>query len=723
MLAKTNGQSLNEHNDALLKFLESYKAAMTLLPNVSGLPNFWRLLEIAIIFHDLGKCASGFQKLMLGGKKSYNFRHEWLSGSILLDYDMPSYEKELVLNSILSHHKNFTALKQIYKRCQSTKRMLDDGDDVDLEENPIFENEIKTLDFEWIKSYLAKLEIYVENFTQKDPLNFEKPLPKIFRKWITEKGKQNISNQEKWQNILLSASLSICDHNASANLSKILILQEQNFRFLNKILKPFKHQTDSWKRKGNVLLIAPTGQGKTESALGWLRQNIMNRQGRAFYLLPFTASINAMVGRISKDFGNDEPVGVLHAKVKFFIDEFYEKKAWQTIDELIGLNKKIYKPFKIATPYQILKWAFGVKGFEKGLTELVGSYIIVDEIHVYNNETYENTLFFLRWLIENLQVRVFIMSATLPTFVQKQMSSQLSADIIKPENRLLVSIKRHRIALIDAAIEEKIFKYIGDKKLKILIVCNTVVKAQMLYDLLDTDDKVMLHSRFNALDRTRIENEIIRNKPRILIGTQAIEVSLDIDYDLILSEIAPIDSLLQRFGRVYRKRTLNSSKPNCYVFTKIEDAFKKIYTEQNVLENTVAELKKYDGDMIDEAKIQLMLDNIYAPREVDQSRKVKFFNMLDELYPYDVYEENEAKFDSQFDGIEVLPYDLEAVFNECVSKNNFLEAQKLFVPVSKQKFWQYKNNGYIIDKGYIKMVALEYNSECGLIENSSNNFL
>lgn len=173
----------------------------------------------------------------------------------------------------------------------------------------------------------------------------------------------------------------------------------------------------------------------------------------------------------------------MHAKAKFFIDEYYEKKDGQTLVDLIDLHKKVYKPLKVATPFQILKWAFGVKGFEKGLTELAGSYLIIDEIHVYDDELYQNIIFFLKWLIKKLSVKIFIMSATIPTFAQKQLADELNVDIIKLENKLLQKLKRHKICLIDGDIKDSIIEHIKDKNLKVLIVCNTVSKAQLIYDL------------------------------------------------------------------------------------------------------------------------------------------------------------------------------------------------------------------------------------------------
>ena len=146
------------------------------------------------------------------------------------------------------------------------------------------------------------------------------------KKWTSRRAKRKISELEKFQNIFLSATLSICDHNASAGITNIPIIKDNNFNFLyNTPYEPYHHQKLSWQSQDNTLLIAPTGQGKTESSLGWLDRQLKNRQGRAFYILPFTASINAMTKRVSsrdKGFGDESLVGLLHGKAKFFIDEY-----------------------------------------------------------------------------------------------------------------------------------------------------------------------------------------------------------------------------------------------------------------------------------------------------------------------------------------------------------------------------------------------------------------
>ncbi len=713
MLAKSDGLTLKKHTEDLLDVSFAFQNAFPALKELFKDKKFWDYLKISIIFHDMGKATIGFQNYMETGQK-YRFRHEILSAILAKNYT----DNKLIINAILAHHKNFEKLKELFNEYENNRKYNQDR---------WIEKEFKELDFKWIDNFLQSYNIEVREFN----ISY---LDKMIKKWTSKRAKRKISELEKFQNIFLSASLSICDHNASAGIKEILTVQDKNFLFLdNTPYKPYTHQKLSWKTESNALLIAPTGQGKTESSLGWLRNQLKNRQGRAFYILPFTASINAMTKRVSKDFKDENLVGLLHGKAKFFIDEHYEKKDGQSLKDLIDINKKIVKPFKVVTPFQILKWAFGVKGFEKGLTELAGSYLIFDEIHIYDKELFRRLLFFIEWLIEKLDVKVFIMTATMPTFMQEHIKSLLSIkQEIRADKKRLDEIKRHKVKLLNSNIEEQIdfIQQNIDSGKTVLVVCNTVTKAQDMYESIVCSDKTLLHSGFNGRDRTakekRVQAENREDRPKLLVGTQAIEVSLDIDYDLIVSEPAPLDALLQRFGRVYRgqNRVLKENdEANCFVTTEIEKVHKIIYSEV-VIQNTLKALEKIENRVIHEDNIQSLLDEVYEPFELDNDDlRANFRNLLDNLYPYNVYEESEEEFFKQFDGIEVLPIELEDEFRDFIDKKQYLEAEKLLVSISKNKFARNQKEGNISFfephnyKKVIPTISLKYNREIGLTDN------
>ena len=709
MLAKSDGLSLEQHIQDLLDVSLDFKLAFPALQTYFNNMDFWDYLKQAILFHDLGKTTGGFQSLMKNNKP-YRFRHEIMSAIVAKNY----INDELIINAILAHHKNFEKLKELLNEYENNKKYNQDR---------WIDKEFEELDLQWIQQFLSEKE-----FEKK--ILLVNSIDENIKKWISRRTKKKISELEKFQNIFLSASLSICDHNASAGIKNIPLIEQEKFAFLyNKKHEPYHHQKVSWQEDSNALLIAPTGQGKTESSLGWLQNQLKNRQGRAFYILPFTASINAMTKRVSSvenGFGNEELVGLLHGKAKFFIDEYYEKKDGQSLKDLLDINKKIIKPFKVVTPFQILKWAFGVKGFEKGFTELAGSYLIFDEIHIYDRELFRRVLFFIEWLIDKLEVKVFIMTATMPTFMQNHIKQILNiTNEIRPSQEDIAKIKRHKIKLLDSSIDEQkdfIQTKINDGK-TVLVVCNTVAKAQEMYTSISCDYKTLLHSGFNAKDRTQKEKEVqSKNKPQLLVGTQAIEVSLDIDYDLIVTEPAPLDALLQRFGRVYRfKNRLLQEKgeANCYVTTTIDDVHKIIY-DNTLIENTLRVLENIQNIVINEDIVQSLLDEIYEPFKLNEDGlREQFRGYLDNLYPFNVYEESEEEFFEQFDGIEVLPIELFDEFREYVKNQQYLEAEKLFVSISKKKYMSKKYLVTFVEinnyKKVFPLIGLKYSCETGLL--------
>jgi CRISPR-associated endonuclease/helicase Cas3 len=715
MLAKSDGLSLEQHIQDLLDVSLVFRQASPALQTYFDDIDFWDYLNQAILFHDLGKATKGFQSLMKNNEP-YRFRHEIISALVVQNYT----NDELIINAILAHHKNFEKLKELLNEYENNKKYNQDR---------WIEKEFEELDFEWIQQFLSK-----KKFEKKDLL--VNSIDKSIKKWISKRARKKIPELEKFQNIFLSASLSICDHNASAGIKNLPIIEQDNFAFLyNKKHEPYHHQKVSWCEDGNALLIAPTGQGKTESSLGWLQNQLKIRQGRAFYILPFTSSINAMTKRVSSvenGFGDEELVGLLHGKARFFIDEYYEKKDGQSLKDLIDINKKIIKPFKVVTPFQILKWAFGVKGFEKGFTELAGSYLIFDEIHIYDRELFRRILFFIEWLIDKLEVKVFIMTATMPTFMQNHIKQILNIkNEIRPSKEDIAKIKRHKIKLLDSSIDEQkdfIQTKINDGK-TVLVVCNTVAKAQEMYGAIKCKNKTLLHSGFNGKDRTQKEKEVQSDdKPQLLIGTQAIEVSLDIDYDLIVTEPAPLDALLQRFGRVYRgkKRSLQENdESNCYVTTTIEDVHKVIYNK-TLIENTLKVLEKIQDIVINEDIVQDLLDEIYEPFSLNEDNlREDFRSLLDNLYPFNVYEESEEEFFEQFDGIEVLPIELFEEFSEYVKNQQYLEAEKLFVSISKKKYMSNKHLITFIEinnyKKVFPLIGLKYSCETGLLKEEVTN--
>ncbi|HKM93324.1 MAG TPA: CRISPR-associated helicase Cas3', partial [Prolixibacteraceae bacterium] len=517
------------------------------------------------------------------------------------------------------------------------------------------------------------------------------------------------SIQLNFQELLLAAgALKQCDHLASAGIFKINILEGKHFSFLyDTKWTPYFHQKRATEINGNIVLTAPTGSGKTEASLMWLHKQMKeNGQGRTFYILPFTASINAMFERLDEKMqGNNEIVGVVHGKLSEYIESRFgqEEYSWQNEKLKIELKESfraLVTPLKVATPFQLLKSIFGLKGFEKGIFEMSGSYFIFDEIHAYDPEVTAQIKVLIEFAVKLLNVKVCLMTATLPTFLKKEFAEAIgSFTEISADTELYKSFIRHRIKVADGLLSDHIsviqqrLNY-GDK---VLVVCNTVKQAQLLYMSLDASQKVLLHGAFNGVDRNKKESKLKSDDVKLLVGTQAIEVSLDIDYDVIFTEPAPLDALLQRFGRVNRHKVNGQYRPpcDCIVFAERNEVDKYIYKNEEIIIRTLETLREIESQnegVISEIDLQRHIDKVYPnwsvkdKEDFDQVYTHLKADVEENLAPFIYYQHREEEFEKQFDGVKVLPSILKNDYSELLEANKFIKAESLKVSISKQRF-------------------------------------
>ena len=252
----------------------------------------------------------------------------------------------------------------------------------------------------------------------------------------------------------------------------------------------------------------------------------------------------------------------------------------------------MYHPIRISTPHQILRFALRGRGWETGLAEFVNSCIVYDEVHAFEPLITGLTLATAK-LLQNqpFNAKILFTSATIPKFLEKLIRENLGIDefhLIEPnpndeKDAEVTDKKRHKIEVREGNLFENLPMIISEIKKhgqSALIFCNHVKTSQQVYEQLNEygfTDITLLHSRFNGRDRTEIETKItrklskqekselqnkIKNNPSatpILVATQAVEVSLDIDYERGYSEPAPADALGQRLGRVNRKGERNAA--------------------------------------------------------------------------------------------------------------------------------------------------------------------
>lgn len=704
--------SLREHIIDCLLVFDFVKRAFPKAAEISGLrEKFWDILKLAIIFHDLGKTHREFQKLLHRKTNQWNFqRHELFSIPFVEGIEELNDEVKHILKLVIAgHHKDFETLQRqvAFYHTENNFGMLPS-----VKEQKSFKvSFLENVMVDEIVQLLDEFDIKLNNIK---PIEIEGLIRIYNKKPFTHEHSGYL------QLMLLFGSLKWCDHLGSAKVTKLEVFEPRDFDFLEKMRMQFlnsgfdfyQHQIDCSKVFGNLILTAPTGAGKTESAILWLKSQFDHfGQGRVFYILPFTASINAMFERLSSDLGKDK-VGMLHGKLSDYLNNYFDDLQYslddkkENIETLRSKFKSIITPLKVVTPFQLLKHLFGLKGYEQGFLEMTGAYLIFDEIHAYNPETFAQIKILLELLINKFQAKVMIMTATMPQFFLKELERSIGGfERVTANTQLYEHFKRHKVILKEGFLNNSINEIKTNLKegKKVLVVCNTVKSSQKIYKELktsiDSEKSVLLHGSFSGADRSAKEKHLKGNELQLLVGTQAIEVSLDVDYDMIYTEPAPIDALIQRFGRVNRKREKGICP--CYVFTQNEESDFYIYSKDIIVStlNVLQNIEK-EGGVIDESLLQSAIDEVYPDWDVEDKKKFdNQYGYLEEalklLSPLKKNKHSEDDFYKQFDGVKILPQTNKHLYDEYLSAFDFIRAESQLVQIRKGRFAQWKNEGFL----------------------------
>ncbi len=700
VLAKSRPEiSLVQHIEDCLCVCRQLSICFSRLP-FGNAGKFWDILRDALVFHDTGKSHFEFQRILYGMPSVAwcHQRHELFSLLYIYQSSLPEEEKRLLYYVVAGHHKSIEEILQFSEKAYEVGYSgFEDTDGV-----LSYEQECAKL---WKNKTWKILNSY--GFSKISANEF--PLMPVLREIYSSKILP--ADADYLWRLLLVGMMKQCDHLASAGIAKLRMLSDADFSFLFKY-PLYKHQQQSYTTSGNVILSSPTGSGKTETSLLWLKHQLEEQgEGRAFYILPYTASINAMFERLNSRFGTETHiVGMLHGRLAQYIEEKFsdsESLESSTSDSarLIQDFRTLVTPMKIVTPFQLLKHVFGVKGFEKGIAEWCGGYFIFDEIHAYDSSTFAQIVVLLEFCVKRLEVSVFIMTATLPSFMRHKLQEALgTSSLVVADSSLYDRFDRHRLVIESGLLSESIdiIQADLDKGLKVLVVCNTVEQSQYVYTNLFSKSKVLIHGSFNAEDRSRKEAILHDDTVQLLVGTQAIEVSLDIDYDTVYSDPAPLDALIQRFGRVNRKRKKGICL--CHVFDKSNDKDQFIY-EQAVVCRTLSVLQNEVinkcGGFIHERDLQSLIDKVYPCWEEKQQQKYELtYTMLSQgifhgLSPLSDNLQREEEYYRQFDGVKVLPASLRERYRHYCEEQRFVKADSLLVSIRESRMYALLKEGYV----------------------------
>jgi CRISPR-associated endonuclease/helicase Cas3 len=368
-----------------------------------------------------------------------------------------------------------------------------------------------------------------------------------------------------------------------------------------------------------LILESPTGSGKTESALYAADAWLQTKRGSGMYIaMPTQATSNQMYDRVTKFLCQRYPAETLNFHLVHggaLLEEKSETQTESVYDEdqpdsqggiraeawFLPRKRTLLAPFGVGTVDQALMSVLQTRHFFVRMFGLKNKVVIFDEVHAY--DTYMSVLFkrLLAWL-KQIGVSVILLSATLSEKTRRELSiaylgleevdvppaeyprltiasgsSVRSIPLEPPSSRAL------QLMLCDTQ-DQTIIEHLRTAMKNggcAAVICNRVARAQELYkkiktaELMPAEDLILFHARFPFSWREEIETKVLgkfgkdkkggknpaRPKKSIVVATQVIEQSLDLDFDYMVSDLAPIDLIIQRAGRLHRHSQNDATRP------------------------------------------------------------------------------------------------------------------------------------------------------------------
>ncbi|WP_083238894.1 CRISPR-associated helicase/endonuclease Cas3 [Caloranaerobacter ferrireducens] len=631
-------EGLKEHTDRLIRNYENLKK---LYSDKLNNEIMWKLLLIAVKYHDVGKVYSPFQNVirkkiglqLLSEPISYDIPHNYLSPAFI-PYNKLNINKDemkILIQSIGYHHER--------------------DKEIDIDKiKEIIDKDLKKS----IKVLKTELDIEIAD--------------KIGTKYVSKLIKRiKTDDNFYYLYVLVKGLLHRIDHSSSAhqdvevdrhkNVGEYTLRYMKSKKFSLRDLQKFALKN----KDRNLIIIASTGIGKTESALLWIDND------KAFFTLPLRVSINALFDRVRKDIGYSY-VGLLHSSSLDYLDE----SGYENWEEIYEQSKMLSSKLNFSTIDQVLKFPFKYRGYEKIYATMAYSKVVIDEIQAYKPSIAAVILKGLE-MIYKIGGKFMIMTATLPTIYIDYLRNRgiiQEKDLVIRE--FLSSKIRHKISVKEKAIYEDIDEIIEKgKNSKVIVIVNTVDRAIEIYDYIcrrkgKLQKIYLLHSMFIQEHRAKLEDEIKdfakdKNLKGIWITTQLVEASIDVDFDYLFTELSTLDSLFQRLGRCYRKREYDMNEPNVYIYTKDVKGIGSIY-DKDIFELSYKKIKKYNMKKLTEKDKVKMVEELYSRESLQSTEFVKEFEkaltFLDNIDDYDINSKEAQKILRDIQSVTVVPREI-----------------------------------------------------------------
>ena len=652
-------ETLQEHTELANKYFEkiieykNLKSFFERIKNILNLKNqeeelFYKMISDVITFHDFGKINSQFQidkmlnEEILKMEDKYNISgvlgsdHSLLSASMFIAYyfekiialiEIVETKKIVILFEILfalsytisKHHGNLDSFEEYIEKLSrnNDENILKELKNISVSNGGIIlqaflEKETITIFFNFIETYISERK-KKENISSQEAMSifvFTKMMFSLlvasdyystneFMQEIKYEDFGNMGNidtiKKEYENSEIIKSIRDKEKNGIPNDEDI-----NNFR--TKIFLEAEKNLE--KNKENNILEAPTGSGKSNTALNLSLKLLDKDRRKIFYVYPFNTLVEQNMNTLKNIFGNNEEA-IKNITVVNSITALTNKDSIdipiEEYSDILMDRQFLNYPFIVTTHVGIFNTLIGnTKEDCMPFYQLTNSVIVFDEIQAYKNTIWTEIIKILNSYAKLLNIKIIIMSATLPNLsylLDEEEKNNISKLIENRDEYFNNTIFKNRVEvnydlLSEQKIEyEELLQHIIENSLnsqKILIEFISKNDAKKFYELCENNEDLNVDYEILILtgeDNKARRNSIIKKinskyKKIILISTQLIEAGVDIDVDVGYKNISGLDNEEQFLGRINR----SCKKSGKAYFFYLTDA-KKVYKNSVIIEN------------------------------------------------------------------------------------------------------------------------------------------
>lgn len=723
-----NPEILKEHVDRCYHYFEelwehkNFKAVFEnfqkeLAPELSneGIKLFYSLIVNVIIFHDYGKINPRFQSItMKNTLRKWTVidclegtNHSMLSAAIYLDYfyekiqesPLSKDEKNIIHVFMLAnayvitrHHGNLSGFEAFLEEFQQNQQLADifscmnQGVFAEVYHGP------------FCKKGLHSVNMPMQNKRKYDSFSEKQSLQLGLYAYIRFLFSVLVScdyyaTSEYDNGIQMSAFGTIentefvTQYEQSERVKQIRRLNpescvddKKDINILRNRMFYEAEQTLLENKDANVAFAeAPTGSGKSNLAMNCSLKLLDKNINKIFYVYPFNTLVEQNYDTLEKIYGQTDifkSIAVINSITPIPLNG--TRKFWENLDK--EENEKFYQkalldrqflnyPFILTTHVNLFQIMFGCER-EAAISfyQLAGSVVVLDEIQSYKNVLWTEIMMFLQCYSRLLNMKIIIMSATLPKLDMLTGNHEKVVNLIEnPEKYFQDARFKKRVALSyellyqDKKTEmEELYAHVlgqAQKGRKILMEFITKTSAEMFYHMLAESGREDLQifcmtGDDNQIDRKRILREMDtadKDKAVILVATQVVEAGIDIDMDIGYKDISKLDSEEQFIGRINRNFKRKGvvyffdmdNESGIYkedyrvdtAYTLRKDEMKQLLADKNFgkyYDYILKGIRKYRNDRKNENGIEAFVDNVKKLDFVWISQKMKLIDKNDD---------------------------------------------------------------------------------------------